>query len=61
MKNEIKLIEFKNETPFTVYTDNNSSLNDRNLWPGWVGAGGTDVEETGKLWVVNSYTSSILK
>jgi hypothetical protein len=54
------LVELRNEPPFKVYRDSNSSLNERTLWPGWVGVGGTAFDEEGNLWVVNTYTSTLL-
>jgi len=54
------LLEFKNNTPFTLYDETNSILKDRTLWAGWCGVGETIFDERGNLWIVNSYTSSLL-
>ena len=54
------LLELKNNTPFIHYDHTNSILKDRSLWPGWVGVGETTFDENGNLWIVNSYTTSVL-
>lgn len=54
------LVELKNSPPFQIYNELNSVLKDRKLRPGWVAVGGTAFDENGNLWIVNSYTSSIL-
>ena len=54
------LVEIKNNTPFNVYRDTNSSLSDRVFWPDWIGVGGTAFDEDGNLWAVNTHTSTML-
>jgi len=54
------LLEFKNNPPFSIYDETNSILKDRTLWQGWTGVGGTTFDENANLWIVNSFTSSLL-
>lgn len=54
------LVEFRNDLPFRVFDEENSILRDRQLRPGWTAVGETKVDENGNLWIVNSYSSSML-
>lgn len=54
------LVELKGEPPFNVYDETNSVLKDRTLRPDWVAIGETTFDEDDRLWIVNSYTSSLL-
>ena len=57
----IGLLEYKNDLPFNGYDHNNSILNDRLLRPDWVAIGETAYDADGNLWIVNSYTNTLLK
>ncbi len=54
------LIEYKGGLPFKIYNHTNSILKDRLLRPTWVAIGETAYDADGNLWIVNSYTTSLL-
>lgn len=50
------LIRFNNQLPFKSFTNENSSLNERAAFKGWVGVGESEFDKSGNLWVINSHT-----
>lgn len=56
------LITFEDETPFNVYNHTNSSLKLREALASdnWVGVGETALDESGNLWVTNTYNVNAL-
>ncbi len=54
------LIRLNDQPPFQIFGLDNSSLQQRDALPGWVGVSETEFDDNGNLWVSNTFTNNCL-